>query len=98
MANKPTGRVLADLSPENQALLARLMAGEDLAKAMSGSTKEPNVRVAEYTPKKGKDAGKPSLRLFIEGNFFPVILKQEQCKVLVEHGLDVLKRFAKEGK
>lgn len=93
-----SSRILKDLSPETKALIEKLQSGQLSASDLAArQSKEPRVYVGEYTPKKGKDAGKTSLRLFVEGDFFPVLLKQDPCKVMLDN-LDVIQRFAKTGK
>lgn len=94
MATKP--RVLNDLS----ALMAQLEAQKaeiEALKASQGTTKEPGVAVITYTPKKGKNAGVPGKRLNVTGNFFPLVLTQEQCKV-ISSNFKALKSFADVGK
>lgn len=88
-------RILPDLSKVSVADLKAALAAQGVS---LGASKEPGVAVISYTPKKGKHAGVEGKRLQITGNFFPVLMGQEACKVLVEHGLDALKAFAKTGK
>ena len=88
-------RILPDLSKVSVADLKAALAAQGVS---LGTSKEPGVQVIDYVPKKGKHAGKTVKRLQITGDFFPVLMGQEACKVLVEHGLDALKTFAKTGK
>jgi len=90
-------RILKDLTAlkNNPAALKALFAEVGISTA---ATKEPGVAVIDYIPKKGKHAGKTVKRLQITGDFFPVLMGQEACKVLVEHGLAALKGFADKGK
>lgn len=49
MSNQSKGRVLPDLSPENKALLQRLLNGEDVISTLAqGDTKTPTVTLGEY--------------------------------------------------
>lgn len=77
----------------NAALLARIAELE----ASQGSTKAETCAVITYTPKKGKNAGVPGKRLNVTGNFFPLVLTQDQCRVISEH-MKLVQSFGKTGK
>lgn len=92
MANTP--KVLKDLTQlSNEALMAELQ-----SRGLTASSgKEDKVFVADYTPKKGKDAGKTVKRLFVQGNFYPLVIGQAACSVMAEN-FDTIAKFGKEGK
>lgn len=86
--------ILKDLSKaSNEELLAALAARG----ISTPSSKEDKVFVGDYTPKKGKDAGKTVKRLFVQGNFYPLVIGQAACSVMAEN-FDVIAKFGKEGK
>ncbi len=96
MTNEPKAgkpRILKDLSSE--VLLAILKERGDLPSATA--TKEEKVFVGDYTPKKGRDAGKTVRRLFVQGNFYPLVIGQETCRVMAEN-IAVIEKFGKTGK
>lgn len=92
MASTP--RVLKDLSQATNEQLLAMLAERGIS---APSTKEDKVFVGDYTPKKGKDAGKTVRRLFVQGNFYPLVIGQAACAVMAEN-FEVIAKFGKTGK
>lgn len=92
MANAP--RILPDLSKVSKEELIKALEAQGVS---VGTSKEEKVFVGDYTPKKGKDAGKTVKRLFVQGNFYPLVIGQAACSVMAEH-FDTIAKFGKAGK
>ena len=91
MAN---ARILPDLSKVSKEELIKALEAQGVS---VGQSKEEKAFVGDYTPKKGKDAGKTVKRLYVQGNFYPLVIGQAACAVMAENA-DVIARFAKTGK